>query len=101
MRYLGKGTLLRTRSLWAVGKARWIFGALLFVLGTLGTLLGVPALSNQVRTEIPGVRCWLPVPMDSAKFTIAMSPFVTVRANGRVRTTADGRELARLLYTRL
>jgi tetratricopeptide (TPR) repeat protein len=101
MRYFGKGTLLRRRSLWAVGKARWIFGALLFVLGTLGTLLGVPALGKQLRTEIPGVRCWLPVPMDSSKFTIAMSPFVTVKANGSVRTTADGRELARLLYTRL
>lgn len=101
MRYFGKNSWLRTRSLWAFGKARWIFGLFLLVVGTLGTLLGVPALGSQLRTDLPGVRCWLPVPMDASKFTIVMSPFVTIQANGSTRTTADGRELARLLYTRL
>src|SRR5690606_28256858 len=101
MRYFTKDSWLRTRSLWAVGKARWIFGALLFVLGTLATLLGAPDLGNQLRTDLPGVRCWLRVPMDSSKFTMVMSPCATVKANGSTRTTADGRELARLLYSRL
>ncbi len=106
MKTLRKGSLLHTKSLWVVGKARWLVGVTLFVLGTLGTLLGVPALSNQLRTDLPGVRCWFPVPMDSSKFTIVMSPFVTVKIDekgdeGRVKTTRDGRELARLLYTRL
>lgn len=58
-------------------------GAILFVLGTLGTLLGVPALSNQLRTDLPGFRCWFPLPMDSSKFTIVMSPFVTVNGGQR------------------
>jgi tetratricopeptide (TPR) repeat protein len=101
MHYFRKGSLLHTRSSWIYGKARWILGAVLFVLGTLGTFLGVPALGNQLRTEVPGLRCWLPVPMDNSKFTVAMSPFVTVNTQGQVRTTQDGRELARLLYTRL
>ena len=101
MNYLRKGSFLHTKSLWLFGKARWLFAALLFVLGTLGTLLGVPTLGNQVRTDVPGLRCWFPVPMDSSKFTIVMSPFVTVNAQGTMRTTQDGRELARLLYTRL
>jgi tetratricopeptide (TPR) repeat protein len=98
---ISKGSLLHTRSLWVFGKARWLLGAILFVLGTLGTLLGVPALGNQLRTDVPGLRCWFPAPMDNSKFTIVMSPFVTVNRTGRMRTTHDGRELARLLYTRL
>ena len=101
MNYLRKGSFLHTRSLWIFGKARWLFAAILFVLGTLGTLLGVPSLSNQLRTDLPGLRCWFPVPMEGSKFSIAMSPFVTVSGEGKVRTTQDGRELARLLYTRL
>ena len=71
------------------------------VLGAVGTFLGVPNLSNQLRTDVPGLRCWYPVPMESSKFTIVMSPFVTVNPEGNVRTTGDGRELARLLYDRL
>jgi tetratricopeptide (TPR) repeat protein len=101
MKYFRKGSPLNTKSLWLYGKARWLVGIILFILGTLGTLLGVPALSSQLRTDVPGLRCWFPVPMDSSKFTIVMSPFVSVDAAGHVRTTQDGRELARLLYTRL
>ena len=101
MNFIRKGTTIHTRSKWLVGKTRWAIGVVLALIGTLGTILGVPALSNQIRTEVPGLRCWMPVPMDSSKFTVAMSPFVTVNAQGRVRTTRDGRELARMLYARL
>lgn len=101
MKYLRKGTPLHTKGLWVFGKTRWIFGLILSLLGLVGTLLGVPALNTQVRTDVPGIRCWFPVPMDDSKFTIALSPFVTVNEANRARTTRDGRELARLLYTRL
>jgi tetratricopeptide (TPR) repeat protein len=101
MNFLRKGTTIQSKSLWVFGKARWVAGAILAILGTLGTLLGVPALNTQLRTDIPGIRCWFPMPMDSSKFTIVMSPFVTVSAQGRVQTAGDGRELARLLYAHL
>jgi tetratricopeptide (TPR) repeat protein len=101
MKHLRKGSLLRTRSFWMFGKARWLAGAILALLGTLATLLGVPELNNQIRTDLPGFRCWFPVPMDDSKFTLAMSPFVTVETGGAVRSGRDGRELARLLYARL
>jgi tetratricopeptide (TPR) repeat protein len=101
MNYLRKGSHLHTKSLWVFGRARWVAGAILAILGTLGTLLGVPALNTQVRTDIPGIRCWFPMPMDGSKFTVVMSPFVSVNSQGRVRTANDGRELARLLYARL
>ncbi|HXF61864.1 MAG TPA: tetratricopeptide repeat protein [Caldilineaceae bacterium] len=101
LRTLLRGSLIRTRSLWIFGKARWLVGLALAALGTLGTLLGVPELNQQMRTEIPGLRCWFPVPMDDAKFTVALAPFVEVDINGRVRITGDGRELARLLFARL
>jgi tetratricopeptide (TPR) repeat protein len=100
MRYLNKQSWIRTRTAWGVGKARWLIGLVLAALGMVGTLLGVPDLGAQVRTELPGIRCWWPVPMDDARFTVAMSPFITVE-NGRARTAADGRELARVLFTRL
>lgn len=76
-------------------------GLALTLVGTVGTLLGVPALGQQIRTDIPGIRCWLPVPMEEGKFTLAMAPFVTVEEDGRSHITQDGRELASLLYTRL
>lgn len=101
MDIFGKGSPLRSRSLWVYGKARWLLGVILFVLGTVATFLGVPALGNQLRTDLPGMRCWFPLQMDDSKFTIAMSPFVTVNTHGNDRTTQDGRELARLLFARL
>lgn len=101
MNLFRKGSVLQTKSLWVFGKARWLVGIVLSILGIVGTMLGVPALNNQLRTDVPGLRCWFPVPMDNSKFTIVMSPFVTVNESGKVRTTHDGRELARLLYTRL
>jgi tetratricopeptide (TPR) repeat protein len=101
MRNLVGNTLLRTRSLWIFGKARWLVGLFLAALGTVASLMGIPELNQQVRTDLPGFRCWFPVPMDEAKFTVAMSPFVTVGADGDDRPTRDGRALARLLYTRL
>ena len=55
----------------------------------------------QVCTDVPGLRGWFPVPMDDSKFTVVTSPFITVSERGKARTTHDGRELARLLYTRL
>ena len=101
MNFFRKGTAIQTKSSWLLGKTRWVVGVVLALIGTVGTILGVPALGNQIRTDVPGLRCWIPVPMDSSKFTVVMSPFVTVNAQGRVRTTNDGRELARLLFTRL
>jgi tetratricopeptide (TPR) repeat protein len=101
MRYFSKGSPLLTRSFWLFGKARWVFGLFLTVLGIVGTLLGVPDLNQQLRTDLPGLRCWFPVPMDEAKFTVAMAPFVAVEANGRAHTSGDGYTLARLLYARL
>jgi tetratricopeptide (TPR) repeat protein len=95
------GTPVHTRSIWVLGRARWLLGIVLTVLGTAGTLLGAPDLTNQLRAQLPGVRCWFPVPMDDARFTVAMSPFVTVDGDGRAATRQDGRELARLLFTRL
>jgi tetratricopeptide (TPR) repeat protein len=83
------------------GQARWAVGLALAVLGATGTFLGVPELNARARTEIPGLRCWAPVPMDNAKFTLAMMPFVVVDEKGRVSANRDGYELARLLYTRL
>jgi tetratricopeptide (TPR) repeat protein len=103
-------TKLQTKSLWLFGKARWVLGATLALLGTLGTLLGVPALNTQLRTDVPGLRCWFPVPMDDANFTVVMSPFVTVElaegemaedGTGRAHNSRDGRELARLIFARL
>lgn len=101
MNYFRKGSSLQTRSLWVFGKARWLIGVILCVLGAVGTFLGVPDLSNRLRTELPVLRCWYPVAMDSSKFTIVMSPFVTVDAEGNEYTSGDGRKLARLLYGRL
>ncbi len=84
-----------------LGKARWVYGLALAILGATGTFLGVPQLNTRIRTEIPVVRCWAPVPMDNAKFTLAMTPFVVVNEKGHVSANHDGYELARLLYTRL
>lgn len=101
MNLFRRGSTLHNKSIWAFGKARWLIAAVLALLGTLGTLLTVPEMGQQMRTDIPGLRCWLPVPMDGAKFTVVMAPFTSVNEQGRVRTTRDGRELARLLYARL
>lgn len=99
------GYLIRTRIrsffLWVFGRARWLLGATLFVLGAIGALMGIPDLNAQLRSELPGLRCWVPVPMAESKFTVAMSPFVTVSAAGKVRATRDGRELAQLLFANL
>jgi len=100
MNYLNR-TRLRSYFLWVFGRARWLLGAVLFVLGAIGALMGIPDLNAQLRSDLPGLRCWAPVPMDDAKFTVAMSPFVSVSASGRVRTTQDGRELAQLLFANL
>lgn len=86
---------------WLVGRTKWAVGLALTILGAVGTFLGVPALGQQIRTDIPGVRCWFPVPMEEGKFTLAMAPFVTVDESGRAHITQDGRKLAQLLYTRL
>lgn len=78
MNPLRKDSPIFTKSLWVFGKARWLVGVLLALLGTLGTIFSVEDLNTQLRTDIPGLRCWFPVAMESSKFTIAMSPFVTV-----------------------
>ncbi len=98
---MAKTSPTRVYTGWLVGKTKWAVGLALTILGTVGTLLGAPALGQQVRTDIPGVRCWFPVPMQEGSFTLAMAPFVTVEENGRAHVTQDSRKLAQLLYTRL
>lgn len=96
-------SLTRARSIGALlfGKAKWGVGFILGLSGVLGTLLGVPEINQQLRTTLPLVRCWFPVPMDATRFTVVMTPLVAVEADGRVHATADSRALADLLYTRL
>ena len=101
MRYLVTLASLRAYLPKLVGKARWALGLTLAVLGALGTFLGVPDLNEQMRTELPGLRCWAPAPMDNTKFTLAMSPFIVVDEAGHVKVDNDSYELARLLFTRL
>lgn len=101
MHLLRKGSRIRKVGAWAFGKAKWGFGLGLTVLGIIGSLLGIPDLNRQVRTDVPLIRCWFPVAMDRTKFTVVMTPLVTVDERGRVRQTRDGRELANHLYTRL
>lgn len=101
MRILKKDSRLRRAGSWMFGRAKWGFGLALTIMGIIGSLLGIPDLNRQVRTDVPLVRCWFPVAMDATKFTVVMTPLVTVDARGRVRQTRDGRELADHLFTRL
>lgn len=101
MKFLREDHPVRVKSLVFLGKARWALGTVLFILGAIATFLGVPNLGNQLRSQIPGLRCWYPVAMDDSQFNIVMTPFVTVDGNGHVSNQRDGSELARLLYSRL
>lgn len=104
MKFLREDHPVRIKSLLWLGKARWLLGTVLFILGATATFLGVPSLSEQLRSQVPGLRCWYPVPMDDSKFNIVMTPFVTVDGKGadsKVSNRRDGDELARLLYSRL
>lgn len=94
-----KGTRPPPAATKVVKGSRRAFLLLLFVLGAASTLVGIPTLQHSIRTVVPGIRCWFPVPMEAGRFNVVMAPFVT-QNGGNTRVTRDSRDLANFLYSR-
>ncbi|MFN8469193.1 MAG: CHAT domain-containing protein [Caldilineaceae bacterium] len=71
---------------------------LLSLLATLALLMSLPALQNQIRTQVPIIRCLAPVRMPETDFNIVIAPFTEAGSNGRYSASANGEMLARTLY---
>lgn len=100
-RLLAEGSPLRTYSAQFFRRTRWLLLLVITILGGTSTLLAIPETGARIRNQIPLVRCWWPVPMDSARFSMVFAPIVSVSESGRSRVDADGRALSHLLYTQV
>lgn len=81
---------------------RWAIGVFLFLLSTTGLLLTIPDINEQLRTELPVVRCLFPYPMESGyQFNVVVTEFTVLDERGRAAGSKDGRALADYLYQQL
>lgn len=84
---------------------RWWFrlaAGFVAVIVLLALLLQIPSVARWVRSEVPGIRCAYPYPMQSEfNFNVAVAEFDVRDAEGRRIPGADGAALATYLYQQL
>jgi tetratricopeptide (TPR) repeat protein len=92
-----------TPRLFPLGRGVWaVFMAFIALLGILSALLGIPQLNEQLRTEVPVIRCLAPYPMEAGyRFNIVVTRFAVQRGDGPVVAGKDGYELAHYLAQQL